>query len=144
MTFQQAPYESRAPRAASASSPLRSPNVLTPINVLAMRLGVTSRALRHYEAIGLVSSGRGSRGVRRYDQDTVAVLEAITLLRGVDVPIADIRAVMTQRFDAKSYAQALRGVLADALLERRRCADAIEALMADIESTFTPASAEDA
>ena len=142
MAFQQTTHATSAPRLSATSAPLRSPNVLTPINVLATRLGVTSRALRHYEAIGLVSSGRGSRGVRRYDQDTVALLEAITLLRAVDVPIADIRAVMTQRSDSESYAQALHGVLADALLERRRCVAAIEALMVDIEVTFTPASAD--
>lgn len=143
MAFQQIPHETSAPRPGAASAPLRSPATLTPINVLATRLGVTARALRHYEAVGLVSSGRGSRGVRCYDQDTVALLEAITLLRGVDVPIAEIRALMAQRSDPKAYTQALRNVLADALLERRRCVAALEALMVDVGTTFTPVRADD-
>ncbi|OYW25666.1 MAG: hypothetical protein B7Z44_18390 [Caulobacter sp. 12-67-6] len=143
MAFQQILQETSATRPSAISAPLRSPTMLTPINVLATRLGVTARALRHYEAIGLVSSGRGSRGVRCYDQDTVAILEAITLLRGVDVPIAEIRAVMSQRSDPKAYIRALRNVLADALLERRRCVAAIEALMVDVGATFTSVRAED-
>ena len=142
MAFQQIPHETSALRPGATSAPLRSPAMRTPINVLAARLGVTARALRHYEAIGLVSSGRGSRGVRCYDQETVSILEAISLLRGVDVPIADIRALMGQRSDPKAYSQALRSVLASALQERRRCVAAIEALMVDVGTTFASVRAE--
>lgn len=104
-------------------------SVLTPINVLAERLGVTSRALRHYEAIGLVASRRGARSVRYYDRDAVELLEAVALLRSVDVPIADIRDVMRHRGDPVAYDAALKAVLAQALAERRRCAATIEGMI---------------
>ena len=129
MTFAQSlshvPVTPRQPAAGSLS-------VLTPINVLAERLGVTSRALRHYEAIGLVAARRGTRSVRYYDRDAVELLEAVTLLRSVDVPIADIRDVMQYRGDQAAYDAALKTVLANALLERRRCAATIESLIETI------------
>lgn len=143
MALQQISHETAARRPGATAAPLRSPAMLTPINILAARLGVTARALRHYEAIGLVTSGRGSRGVRCYDQDTVAILEAISRLRGVDVPIADIRCLMSQRSDPNAYSQALLAVLTDALQERRRCVAAIEALMVDVGTALAPVRAED-
>lgn len=103
--------------------------MLTPITAVAARLGITSRALRHYEAIGLISSHRGKRDLRLYDRDTITVLETVSLLRRIDVPIAEIRAVMLLRRDQESYRQALLDLLRATLLEYRRRVDFIEGLI---------------
>lgn len=109
--------------------PLRAPKILTPITAVAARLGVTSRALRHYEMIGLISSHRGPRDLRLYDRDMVETLEMVALLRRVDIPIADIRAVIQRRSDPERYRQALQDLLQATLAERRRCVSAIEDLI---------------
>jgi MerR family redox-sensitive transcriptional activator SoxR len=119
----------RTPAPTERAAPLRAPPVLTPITAVAARLGVTSRALRHYEAIGLISSHRGKRDLRLYDRDTVALLETVSVLRRIDVPIAEIRAVMLRRQDQQSYRQALHDLLRTTLLEHRRRVDLIESLM---------------
>jgi len=129
MTFAHAQSSAEAVRLPARVPTSEALSVLTPINVLAERLGVTSRALRHYEAIGLVAARRGTRSVRYYDRDAVELLEAVALLRSVDVPIADIRDVMRHRGDPAAYDAALKAVLAQALQERRRCAATIEGLI---------------
>jgi MerR family transcriptional regulator, thiopeptide resistance regulator len=64
------------------------------IQQVAASAGVTSRTLRHYDAIGLLPPSRiGTNGYRYYDVDAVARLQRILLLRdtGLSLPvIADV------------------------------------------------------
>lgn len=117
--------------------PLRAPERLLSITALASRLGITTRALRHYEAIGLVSSHRGVNSLRLYDQDTIEILEVVSLLRRVDVPIADIRSVMRLRSDPKDYLQALHDLLEATLRERQHCVSLIKDLIRNLPA-LTP------
>jgi DNA-binding transcriptional MerR regulator len=65
---------------------------LLSVGQLARRAGLTTKALRHYDRIGLLRPAAvDAAGYRWYDPAQVAVAHRIAVLRGVDVPIDDIR-----------------------------------------------------
>lgn len=65
------------------------------IGELARRAGVTIRALRHYDEIGLLTpSARSAGGFRLYDLEDVGKLYRIQALSGLNLPLADIRRVL--------------------------------------------------
>ncbi|SFQ56669.1 DNA-binding transcriptional regulator, MerR family [Variovorax sp. OK605] len=65
------------------------------IGELARRTGLTVRALRHYDDIGLlVPSQRSSGGYRLYDRSDVARLYRIQALRRLDLPLAGIQRLL--------------------------------------------------
>lgn len=65
---------------------------LLSVGQLARRAGLTAKALRHYDRIGLLRPTRvDDAGYRWYDPARVAVARRIALLRSVDVPIDDVR-----------------------------------------------------
>jgi len=101
---------------------------------LADRLGVTTRALRHYEDIGLVRSERTARNVRAYDLDAVETLKVVTLLRQVDVPLAAIGEVVRQRSDPPAQALAMRQALNAAFVDKKRSMARIVELLATLDS----------
>ena len=74
------------------------------IQEIARLSGTTSRALRHYDSIGLLKpSSVDTNGYRYYDQDALARLQRILLLRelGLGLPaIADVLAGQTEHADA--------------------------------------------
>lgn len=117
--------------------PLRAPVRLVSIGDLARQLGVTPRALRHYQDRGLVRSHRLSGNVRGYDAEAVEQLETITALRAVGLPIAAIRKVLELGHRPEAQAAAVRDALLDALRARR---DQIARLEEMLEETTTPAS----
>lgn len=101
------------------SFPLRAPVRLVSIGDLARRLGVTTRALRHYQDQGLVRSHRLSGNVRGYDAEAVERLETVIALRAVGLPIAAIRTVLDLRDEPQAQSQALREALSAALEAQR-------------------------
>jgi DNA-binding transcriptional MerR regulator len=65
---------------------------LLSVGQLARRAGLTAKALRHYDRIGLLRPARvDSAGYRWYEAAQVGVARRIALLRSVDVPIDDVR-----------------------------------------------------
>lgn len=74
------------------------------IQDIARLSGATSRTLRHYDAIGLLSPTRiGTNGYRYYDENALARLQRILLLRelGLGLPaIADVLEGQTSNTDA--------------------------------------------
>lgn len=74
------------------------------IQDIARLSGTTSRTLRHYDDIGLLKPSRvGTNGYRYYDEDALATLQRILLLRelGLGLPaIADVLAAPTRHADA--------------------------------------------
>ena len=65
------------------------------IGELARRTGLTVRALRHYDDIALlVPSERSGGGYRLYGRKDVARLYRIQALRRLDLPLADIQALL--------------------------------------------------
>lgn len=61
------------------------------IGELAERAGATTRALRYYEARGLLRARRGSNGYRAYDETELRVVREIRTLQEVGFGLDDIR-----------------------------------------------------
>jgi len=96
--------------------------------------GVTSRTLRHYDAVGLLPAVRTTgSGPRRYDRTALVRLQRILLLRDLGLGLGDIAEVLdTQRDEA----QALRTHLVSLRAEQGRLARqiaSVERTVADLE-----------
>lgn len=61
------------------------------IGELAVHTGTTTRALRFYEAQGLLSARRSTNGYREYDEVDVRVVREILDLRAVGFALEDTR-----------------------------------------------------
>lgn len=86
------------------------PDGLLTVGALARRTGLTPKAVRHYDRIGLLRPAAvDAAGYRWYSPDQVATARRVAVLRGVDVPIEDVRRCLHD--DA---------VLADVLARQRR------------------------
>ena len=73
------------------------------IGELARRTGLTVRALRHYDDIGLlVPSQRSDGGYRLYDRNDVARLYRIQALRRLDLSLAEIQGLLDRAADGLS------------------------------------------
>ncbi|WP_062097682.1 MerR family transcriptional regulator [Caulobacter sp. CCH5-E12] len=112
-------------------------DIFLSISAMAARLGVSQRALRHYEAVGLIQSYRLYKSARSYDPETVDRLTVIALLRKADVPIATIRAIMSLRPDEAAYLRAVRKALLSAQDQKTRELAMIRQLLGDLKTAFT-------
>lgn len=64
------------------------------IGEAAKRVGLTPRAIRYYERIGLIEGAlRSSRNYRLYDDTALHELRAIARCRAIGMPIAEIRSL---------------------------------------------------
>lgn len=64
---------------------------LQPINQVSKQLGISSRTLRYYEQIGLISSVKKEDfAYRTYDEETIARLKQIIVLRKLRIPLKQI------------------------------------------------------
>ncbi|MBM7773477.1 DNA-binding transcriptional MerR regulator [Actinokineospora baliensis] len=61
------------------------------IGELAKRAGTTTRALRFYEAQGLLAAQRAANGYRSYDEDDVRVVAEIRALQAAGFSLAETR-----------------------------------------------------
>jgi DNA-binding transcriptional MerR regulator len=67
------------------------------IKEIADLAGVTTRTLRYYDEIGLLSpADTGHNGYRYYDQDSLLQLQQILFFRELDVPLKDIQLFMSR------------------------------------------------
>ncbi len=83
--------------------------------------GVTSRTLRHYDAIGLVRPvGTDAGGQRLYGRAEVQRLQQVLVLRELGVGLAGIAGLLTERDDPAAQAARLREHHAWLLAERDR------------------------
>ncbi|MEZ5185307.1 MAG: MerR family transcriptional regulator [Candidatus Nanopelagicales bacterium] len=98
------------------------------IQDVAKAAGVTSRTLRHYDAIGLLPARRRGSGYRVYTQDDLVRLQRILLLRDLGLPLADTAKVLEG--DAVA---ALEGHLEQLRAERTR----VERQIASVQRTIT-------
>lgn len=65
------------------------------IGELARSLGVTTKTLRHYEAIGLVpEAGRAGNAYRIYSEDAIAQARMVVGLRAIGLSIEQIQSVL--------------------------------------------------
>jgi len=61
------------------------------IGELAERVGTSTRALRHYESLGLLAARRTSNGYREYDEADVRVVREIRTLIGIGFALEETR-----------------------------------------------------
>ncbi len=61
------------------------------IGELGRRVGVSTRTLRHYEALGLLSARRTANGYRDYDESDALVVTQIRSLVGLGFTLEDTR-----------------------------------------------------
>ncbi|MEK6310038.1 MAG: MerR family transcriptional regulator [Curtobacterium sp.] len=97
---------------------------------VARSAGVSSRTLRHYDAIGLLrASAVGDGGLRRYDDRALVRLQRILLLRGLGLGLAEIARVLDGEQDDVT---ALRAHVAWLEQERDRLARQLAAVRTTI------------
>lgn len=76
------------------------------IQQVAQATGVSSRTLRHYDAIGLLPAGRVSNGYRSYGPADLVRLQRILLLRELGLGLPDISAMLEGETDDLSALRA--------------------------------------
>src|SRR5204862_6185995 len=71
--------------------------------------GVTVRALRHYEAKGLLAPAQvdPATGYRSYRFDQLAALDRVLALRDLGFPLADVRALLASATDTAALVRRL-------------------------------------
>ena len=100
--------------------------------------GLTPKALRHYDAIGLLRPAAvADNGYRVYAREQVEAGRTIRRLRDLDVPLEDIRAVLDDPDQAGKRLEAYaREVEAD-LFRRQRTLHQLRNLTDEKERTMT-------
>ncbi|MGV4986810.1 MerR family transcriptional regulator [Streptomyces sp. NRAIS4] len=89
-----------------------------PIAEVARMSGVTSRTLRYYDEIGLLTPDHvGTNGYRYYEVDQLLRLQQILILRRLDLGLPQITEILGRQTD---QVQALRGHLEQLLVEQDR------------------------
>lgn len=80
----------------NAASPRCETNASAVVGIarLAQTTGVTLRALRHYESLGLIRSQRTRAGARVFTPSQCEIASTIVLLRKLDVAICDIQPII--------------------------------------------------
>ncbi len=77
--------------------------------------GVTTRALHHYDRLGLLKPKRSESGYRLYSEGDLAVVEEIVALKFIGVPLKTIRSIRLRHGDFGNVLHAQRTAL-----ERKR------------------------
>jgi DNA-binding transcriptional MerR regulator len=82
---------------------------LITVGQLARRVGLTAKALRHYDRVGLLAPAfvEDGTGYRFYGPEQVAHARLVQLLRSVDVPLEHVRACLATPVDEDAVRQVL-------------------------------------
>ncbi|MFC1402565.1 MULTISPECIES: MerR family transcriptional regulator [Streptacidiphilus] len=105
------------------------PELIT-VGQLARRVGLTAKALRHYDRVGLLAPAvvDPDTGYRFYGPDQVADARLVGLLRSVDVPLEQVRACLAAPQDQAVVQQVL-------LQHRRRLQARLDRVRGDLHRT---------
>nr|WP_297429384.1 MerR family transcriptional regulator [uncultured Actinotalea sp.] len=107
------------------------------IQEVARLTGVTSRTLRHYDAIGLLTPASvGTGGVRWYGERELVRLQRVLVLRGLGVPLGSIRDVVGDHVAPEDPATVLPA-LREHRDQLRREADRLARQVGSVERTIT-------
>lgn len=105
------------------------------IQEIARLAGTTSRALRHYDAIGLLAPTRiASNGYRHYDQSALVRLQRILLLRELGLGLEQIGEVLSAAPGGAAEASALETHLAYLREEQNRLTRQIASVQTTIDT----------
>jgi DNA-binding transcriptional MerR regulator len=101
------------------------------IQEVARLAGVSTRTLRHYDAVGLLPPSRtGAGGLRFYDGDAVVRLQRILLLRGLGLGLDAVGRVLAEQTDTTA-------ALSGHLQQLRRDRERLDRQIASVERTLT-------
>jgi DNA-binding transcriptional MerR regulator len=105
------------------------PELIT-VGQLARRVGLTAKALRHYDRVGLLAPAvvDPDTGYRLYSAEQVAPARLVRLLRTVDVPLDQVRACLAQLEDEAAIKQVL-------IQHRRRLQARLDRVRGDLHRT---------
>jgi|SRR3990172_5125654 len=113
---------------------------LIKIGDVARRTGMSLRTIRYYESLRLIQpEAKTPGGQRLYAERQCQRLGMIRDLRTLDVPLRDIRALLTQRKNAQTGAEAVRGVarvFGKGFVEAARRASTYARIKADLSQTL--------
>jgi DNA-binding transcriptional MerR regulator len=99
---------------------LETPDNLLTVGLMARRSGLTPKALRHYDRIGLLRPAHVDRatGYRLYHREQVAEAGLVQLLRSLDLPLEQVRVAIT------AWKAGDAAVIDDLIRQHRRRLDA--------------------
>jgi len=106
------------------------------VNKLAKMAGVSTRTLRYYDEIGLLSPIRISNGYRIYRSEEVNKLQQILFYRELDVPLNEIKKIMS--FEGFDNIMSLKNHL-NALTAKR---NQLNMLISNVEKSITALKGE--
>lgn len=107
----------------------KPPSVLSmTIGRLARETGASVRSIRHYDAHGLLTSGRGNNGYRVFPRAAVAQVKQIQRMIATGFSLAEIRSFP----DCMRLIEGARSCSETTAVQRRRLAS-IERQIADLE-----------
>jgi DNA-binding transcriptional MerR regulator len=72
------------------------------IKTVTKMTGLTSKTLRHWEAVGLLKTKRDTNDYRLYDSDDLTKIFYIMSLRKLDLPLMEIAKILTATSDEKT------------------------------------------
>src|SRR5437868_3292014 len=84
------------------------------IHEFSKRAGVTVKALRHYDRLGLLKPRRTDAGYRLYGERDLQRLEQIVALKLLGIPLKQIKAMLERPFDALPEALRLQRMVLEA------------------------------
>lgn len=107
------------------------PNNLATVSQVSRQLGLSTRMLRYYEQLGLVSSSRQpGYAYRLYDQEALARLRQIVLLRKLRLPLREIGQILEDP-SAQTAIQVFQARIAG-LDAEREALDTIRTILAQL------------
>ncbi len=99
--------------------------------------GLTARAIRYYEAVGLIETSRDRRNCRTYDPRARERLRLIVELRKAGISIEDIREVLDADYDRQAISAAVEKLsVRVAQLEAER--EAAAAVLRSFDAALAP------
>lgn len=109
------------------------------IKEIADLAGVTTRTLRYYDQIGLLSPAHsGDNGYRYYDQESLLKLQQILFFRELEVPLKDIHLIMSRPdFNLLQALQSHRAALTSRVKRLEKLIDTIDQTIATIQGEGT-------
>lgn len=110
----------------------------TTITQLADSTGVTPRALRHYEARGLLRPVRVKSGERRYTAEEAAIARTIVLLRSLDISIAEIGRLIDPDRQGAGRTADLRRLLLSRDQELKHRLDRVQTALSELDANLSP------
>lgn len=79
---------------------------LLKIGDVVARTGLTERAIRHYERLGLLKPDRSAAGQRLFGADALRALASVRILKRAGFSLAEIETLLVAKVDAKTLVKA--------------------------------------